>query len=249
MSSADAKAFWKQQTSSLHRSDGDAFYARKAAEHASLLTAQERAAGAVDLGCGAGELLYFLSDEIDVRQGIDYSASMLEQAGSRLDGKGIQLQEADFRVFLPGCSQAVWLTTGALNQYLDASDTGSLLELFQANQHARSFFLFDCIDPIKFLLMPYGIRYQIPLGASAERGLNDRFRSAYHAFRRVGIGAQLAGGFLSRDFATLRGKGMGYGQLPRFWLMAAKRLDLSAEIVSSRYYEYRYHVLLRKRSA
>jgi len=247
MGDADSKAFWNQQKSSLHRSEDDAFYARKAAEHASLLTADEKAAGAVDLGCGAGELLYFLIDHINVRQGLDYSQSMLDQARIRLEGKGVELEEADFRKFLPDCSQPVWLTTGALNQYLNPSELNGFLDLFVANPRARALFLFDCVDPMRFLLLPYGIRYRT-IGAGSDRSLKALAMPAYRLIKRVGIGLQMATGHLFRNHRTLRIAAMGHGYLPRFWLEAAAKRDLSVEIVSSRFYEYRYHALIRKSS-
>jgi hypothetical protein len=47
----------------------------------------------------------------------------------------------------------------------------------------------------------------------------------------------------------MEGPGMGYGYLPRFWLEACDARGLEVEIVSSRFYEYRYHVLIHKPAA
>ena len=56
---------------------------------------EEKAGGCVDLGCGAGELLYYFSDHAKIDMGLDYSRSMLDVARRRLDGKSITLSDAE----------------------------------------------------------------------------------------------------------------------------------------------------------
>lgn len=234
-----AKDFWGKQTSSLHRSAGDRFYSRKAGEHAALIPAQERMLGCVDLGCGAGELLYFFSDLVRVDVGLDYSKSMLAQAAQKLAGKPIELIEGDLFKYLPTSQHPVWVTTGALNQYLAPKELGAFLDAFRSNEASRSLYLFDCVDPVRYLLMPYGLSYRPPVS-------RDIVRKLYHFGRRGAIAAGLALGLLDRPAHKLKGAGMGYGYLPRFWLAEATARGLEVEIVSSQAYEYRYHVILRK---
>lgn len=236
-----AKAYWDKQTTSLHRSGQDEFYRSKAEEHASLIPVEERQVGCIDLGCGAGELLYFFSDVVRVDTGLDYSESMLKNAKEKLSGKKIELIHGDIFQYLPKSRHPIWTTTGALNQYLDPEQLNAFLDLFTGNAAARSLYLFDCVDPIRHLLMPYGISYRTPVPRGPAKQI-------YHFARRGLIGAGLALGILGQPSRKLRGAGMGYGYLPKFWLAAAARRGLECEIVGSRAYEYRFHVAMRKPS-
>ncbi|WP_315919379.1 class I SAM-dependent methyltransferase [Mesorhizobium sp. SP-1A] len=214
----------------------------KAKEHAHHFPKSERHLESIDLGCGAGELLYYFSDLVRVSTGLDYSESMLTQAKERLKGKNIVLTNANAFEYLPDCKHYNWTTTGALNQYLAPIQIYSILDIFATNNNARCFYLFDCIDPLRIALMPYGIGY-LPR-AKAPKG------SALRQFKRFGhrtlVALRLAWQQFGQPFRKLPGEGMGYGFLPQFWIDAASSRGLHIELVSSRFYEYRYHVLLRK---
>jgi SAM-dependent methyltransferase len=238
-----ARQFWERQTSSRHRLDTDDFYKSKAQEHAAFLADAERTGGVVDIGCGAGELLYFFSEYARVDVAIDYSSSMLEQARARLAGKQMVFIEGDAFDHLPDVQQQVWTSTGAVNQYLAPDRVSDLLDMFCQNNRARTLYLFDCVDPIRIVLMPFGISYRQP--AARASGLKELARRTYRAGKQGIFTTRLILG-LQRPAQKLRGDGMGYGFLPRFWLGLAAQKGLKVEIVSSRYYEYRYHVMLRK---
>lgn len=244
MSSVDDKKFWSTQTSSRHRANDPDFYSKKAAEHAALMTDEDRLAGCLDIGCGAGELLVHLADRVNVETGVDYSQSMLDRAAEALDGRDVKLMNVDIFDYLPPSKHAVWMTTGAINQYLDSERMRAFLDIFAANETARSLFLFDCVDPIRYNVLPYGGSYvSRPIFGS---GLGGFVRRAKRIVRRAMTATELAAGLLSVPCKKLSSVGMGYGYQPWFWLEAARDRALSVEIVSSRYYEYRYHVILRK---
>src|SRR5690606_5140207 len=157
---SDPRAFWSSQSSSLNQSADMEFYRRKAGEHAALMSPEERSAGCVDLGCGAGEMLKFLAEDVHVKVGLDFSESMLAAAREALAGRDIELTSADAFEYLVTTPVPVWTTTGAMNQYLSAKDLKRLVSVFTGNPAARSFFLFDCIDPLRYRLMPLGISYR-----------------------------------------------------------------------------------------
>ncbi|MGH3457720.1 methyltransferase domain-containing protein [Aeromicrobium sp.] len=210
------------------------------------MTPEEKTAGCVDLGCGAGELLYYFSDHAKVDMGIDYSQSMLDVAHRRLDGKSIALSDVDAFTYLPECTSPTWVTTGALNQFLSSHRLADLMDLFTVNESARSFYLFDCVDPVRYAMLPCGIGYQ-PMKVSERKPLSRLMRRSLRTVGRLLRMAQIV--LLprkQREWARLPGEGMGFGYLPSFWLHQADVHQLSIEIVSSRYYEYRYHVILRK---
>lgn len=245
MNDPEDKEFWSKQTSSLHRSDDEGFYRGKAEEHAALMTPGERSAGCVDLGCGAGELLFHFTDHANVLAGVDYSQSMLDQAARTLDGKNVALLNADIFEYLPDAGFGVWTTTGAINQYLDPVRLNAFLDMFASNREARAVFLFDCVDPIRYLTLPFGSSYRLaqpPRGS----GLKAHLRPAHRLYRRWLVASRLALGRLAAPSTKLGSANMGYGYLPRFWIDAAALRNLRIDIVSSRFYEYRYHVALRK---
>ena len=241
----NSKEFWQKQSSSHNRSADPEFYRRKAAEHAALLDPVEREAGCIDLGCGAGEMLRFFADDVNVKVGLDYSDAMLVAARAALGDRDIELTAADAFAYLPATAIPVWTTTGALNQYLSIEKLKDLMHIFADNPSSRSFFLFDCIDPMRFRAMPLGISYR-ENHAYAHDNPTIR-RKIKQLMLRVQYGTQLLFGRFDRDIHWLGNASMGYGIRPGFWHRIGKELDLGIEIVSSRYYEYRYHVLVRKK--
>lgn len=245
MNETDDKAFWRNQNSSLHRADDPMFYTRKAIEHAALMTEEERTAPCLDLGCGAGELLEHLQHHVNVVAGLDYSDSMLQAARQRLGGSSIRLTNSDLFDYLPTAAEPTWMTTGAINQYLDPQQSQRFLQLFKDNPSARSLFLFDCVDPVRYAVLPFGLSY-LPARASKRSPMHATLWPIYLRVRRGIVGMKLALGFLGRSRAKLRGKGMGYGYTPSRWRSFLEPLGLECEIVSSLLYEYRFHVIVRK---
>ena len=246
MTDDELRVFWESQTSSLNRSAAPEFYLHKADEHAALMKPEEKAGGCIDLGCGAGELLYYFSDHAKVDTGLDYSRSMLDVTRRRLDGKSITLTDADAFTYLPECTSPTWTTTGGLNQYLPAHRLADVVELFKVNGLARSFFLFDCVDPVRLAMLPCGIGYQL-MNMSERKPMSRLLRRSLRTLRNLLRVAQIV--LLprkQREWARLPEEGMGYGYLPSFWRRQADAHQLNVEMVSSRYYEYRYHVILRK---
>jgi cyclopropane-fatty-acyl-phospholipid synthase len=239
--------FWSQQTSSLHRRDSQNFYKKKADEHASVMTAGDCQDGALDLACGAGELLQWLLPLVKYETAIDFSASMLEQAKRNLPNSNVEFFLGDVYQYLPSARQSVWTTTGGLNQYLNDSDQLRLLDIFVENSFVRSFYMFDTVDPLRYYLMPHGISYR-PEHARESRLFPASWLDVARCLRRVRYSGRLVAGLGERDCRKLNSPGMGWAYLPRFWLKAAEVRGLECEVVSSRYYEYRYHVLLKKRA-
>lgn len=239
-----ASDFWLTKRSSLHRGSGDRFYEEKSAEHLAFMDASDRQAGAIDLACGAGELLQKLSPKVRVIAGLDTSPSMLAEAAGRLGDQGIRLVNEPAIEHLSRNPFAVWMTTGGLNQYLDPADQRRLLDLLASSQETRSYYMFDCVDPIRYRMMPLGIGY---LTSAHPRQSNvGGFRSA---LLRARAAFQLLTGDSTRPAVPLRRPGMGWGYLPRFWAAEAAKRGLTIRFASSLQYEYRYHVAIGKAPA
>ena len=238
----DAKRFWSSQTTSLHRFSETAFYTRKAEEHAATMSMEDRIGGCIDLGCGAGELLQHLATLVRVDAGLDYSASMLGEAAQRLRGLPIELVEADPLDYLPAASHRVWITTGAINQYYPADRLRRLLDLLGGHPHARALYLFDCVDPLRYRTRSFGSRYR-PTPNSSIATITQRLRRTGARWR---VALALAAGRFEAPIAPLGPSHLGFGQRPDFWIREAQARSIEIEIVSSRFYEYRYHVCLRR---
>ena len=232
------KDFWEGKTTSLHRSDSADFYRLKAAEHASIIQQEDRVLPAVDIGCGAGELLYFLGEYCSVQVGLDFSESMLAIARERLKGKKISLLNQDAFNYLESSAEPVWLACGSINQYLEQSGQQRLLDVFVKNPSASSVYLFDCVDPIRYVSLPLGLGY-VPKPAP------KRLRIIYNTLvlLKLSLASMLNP---SANLVVNLGE-MGYGFAPQFWLAQGSKRGLAVEIVSSKYYEYRYHVAIRKK--
>lgn len=241
-----SRLYWSRQKASIHRRSDESFFQAKALEHASLVAEGDKGLDCIDIGCGAGELLYYLSDHLSVTTGIDYAESMLSQARNRLGDREISLQCCDIFSYLPSSRHQVWISAQAVNQYLESSRVLAFLDMFAANESARSLYLFDCVDPVRCALLAHGISYRPEDVATGEQGLREWLRAARRTLWRLGFSCRLAVGAVSRDCQAIPGNTMGYGYLPRFWIKAADARGMRCEIVSSSFYEYRYHVVLQK---
>ena len=95
-------------------------------------------------------------------------------------------------------------------------------------------------------MLPFGIGYHLP---TVSRGKTMRGALRVYLVRTrnlIRMSRIVLRPGRQREWAPLPGAGMGFGYLPSFWRRQADAHQLSVEIVSSRYYEYRYHVMLRK---
>ena len=235
--SAASKRFWDKQVSSRHRAEGDRFFRRKAREHAALLADEDRSRGIVDIGCGAGELLWHFAPKARVECAIDYSESMLSRARVRLAQYGVRLiHETDVCGRMAALEYPVWTACGSVNQYLDPRSQRELLRVFARNHHARALYWFDCVDPVRYAVRGLGCDYSSERSPSLKASLAGIVRMTRQA---------VSSGLLAN--ARWLGTGaMGWGYLPSFWRQECKGLGLGVDIVSSAMYEYRYHVVIRK---
>jgi SAM-dependent methyltransferase len=241
------KNFWDNQSQSLHRDTDSLFYEKKANEHLGIFSAHEKTYPALDIGCGAGELLSQLIQKLDVRSACDISSSMLDQAKTKICNSSLKFsQETDLGAFLSCSHEALWMTTGAINQYLDAKELKKTLNIFAENKNARLFTLFDCVEPYKYRLLIDKISY-LPARKTRKSSASmilkylPRFilRNIRFLYYYVKISCSGCCVYLGRA-------SMGYGYKTYIWHKWCEELNLSCEIVSSRYYEYRYHVIIKK---
>lgn len=160
---------------------------------------------------------------------------MLEQARRR--NPELHLICADFKEYVANCREPVWLATGSVNQYIDAPGQRDVLDHFRRNPASKTLYLFDNVDPIRYFMTSRARLLDYVGDAPVSRlGL-------LLAFGRIGIRGLLRPASLDVVHLGMR---MGYGYRPAFWLREARARELVIEVQSSRYYEYRYHLVIQK---
>lgn len=232
--------YWANTNSSSHRGNERSFYIANAQEHISIIDVEERKRGLIDLGCGAGKLLQYYLPQLNVKAGLDFSSSMLAEAEITMNNK-IELIHANPFEYLPDCQIPIWTTTEALNQYLQKDEIKHLLTLFKKNKFSEAFYLFETICPLRYPLLGLGISFRKEhlTTRNVLQRLKTRCRYAFN----------LILGRYSGDMVYLGTPTMGYAYSAHFWLKLAKELNLNVEIIGSRFYEYRYHVIIKKQRA
>ncbi len=234
--------FWAEQQSSLNRGSDQDYYARKAREHAFLLSTASVDKGLVDFGCGAGELLACLYPLLKAPIiAMDFSAPLLEKAKANNKGHHITFELGNALDYTPA-SGAVWMSCGAVGQFSTESELEQFVRKFKDNNDAEALYFFDCVDPIKFHLFRAGVigKYQV------SQDDTHRLKRIYRLFKYARW--HLKWSQTSRLWCSLGSVGMGYGYHTSFWhRIHAQFKRLTLEIISSMQFEYRYHVILRKK--
>lgn len=229
---------WNAELDSGNRESSEDYLESKAQEQAWAVNKADQGLGCIDLGCGAGELLAHLVSKLNIQEALDFSENMLSKARSRLKSGKVKFVHEDPFSYLPSCRIPVWLTTGALNQYLDKKRMDVLLEVFMDNSNATSFYLFDCVDPLRVAILGLGSDFvPFPKRSRARVLLSELYSLTLlliYLFR-------LRGGCLE-----FRERRFGFGYLPNYWNQKALENGLQISITSSVNFEYRYHVVLRK---
>ena len=231
--------FWKNQSSSLNRANSEESYEKIAQELYHIISGYTAQHGIVDFGCGAGELLLPLSTKFNSNiVAVDYSNEMLKAAQEKCKGKKIEFICKDAMDFAQTNSlqNELWMSCGGVNQYSDAAQLNQFILSFIDHPHAKHLLLFDTIDPIEYMLFFSGI-------ISSYRNIPKSHRIKNYARLLIGLCR-----YMFSNLVMALPTGMGYAVHKKFWWQADYIKHLDIEIVSSMYFEYRYHVLIKKRT-
>lgn len=226
----DWKAFWSAQSSGIHRFETEDFLQREAREKLLHMPAGGRL---LDFGCGSADLLVYYADAFTSIVGADYSPSMLAKARERLQRFGIrtiELVEADDRsVWDLGLGTFDCITADGVVQYLNRRQLERFVQRAAgALAPGGAICLFGVLDPLQLLLWEGGW-----------------FRTNVRLLERiVGVGRAAMVQAARRMLGRQRGFGIAYS--PDCFVDIAGQSNLRIEFARSVYYEYRYHVLLRK---
>lgn len=220
----------------------------KALEHIELLKTADPLSGPIlDIGCGAGELFEHYKDiGLHVR-GVDPSSSMIHEAKLRLGSEAglVSVQKETLSV-LREDSSTVWLSTAALGQYGSRSELSAVADAFCHNPSVRVLALLDVIHPTAYMLWKQGLLSHHGFEGEGRGMTSGRVGMSYLARGASFLRTLLASTSYS-SACLLPGNG-GYAYRPGVLISIFERPEQTAEVTSSRYYEYRYHLLIRKGS-
>ena len=233
-----AEKFWNRQLTSLHRYSDDEYFKNKASEIKRIIDANGSEYTFTDCGCGGGELLLqMLNQDINVLVAFDFSESLITQAHKILHNKKVKLVTGTWQEVLPYEVTHAWITSGALNQYLSPNSMEDFLNCYLDNTSVQILYLVDCVDPLRWLTLNLGGRYD-------ARYRNNLLRRVYYLNKSVW--RLIAFALSNKSAFSMRDPRLGYGFFPRFWRDFAEKSHCDIKIVSSEFYEYRYHVILKK---
>lgn len=212
-----------------HRSSAEEFILMEAKEKLFHLDGGKTL---LDFGCGAGELLTYYAQEYEKLVGVDFSASMLDEAGKRVRGKkceNISLILAD--------DKTVWnklefpfdrITAAGVFQYLTYQE----IDMFISNaskylSKGGKIVLFDIQDSRLYPLWKIGLLSQEPNPLNILRKLGFELKTMV--------------------FSSLRNRPrdiLGYAHSPYKIEKIVNKHGFEMVYAHSTYYEYKFHAII-----
>ncbi|MGV8108372.1 class I SAM-dependent methyltransferase [Methanospirillum sp.] len=226
------KEYWATKSSPGNRRDDNEFCQKKINE---VLLHIKRGGIILDYGCGNCNQTKFLSPHFDRIIASDLSECMLVEAKKEVEFSGIKNI-----IHLQADEDTVWekikqkvngiISTGVI-QYFQSQQLEKFIEKCVSNTTDDGFIVFfDVINPLKFLFFRYNL-------VNNRGSLINFVRCIIHATYLY---------FLEHNPEKNLGE-IGYGYYPEYFIKICMKNNLNIEVVSSIYYEYRYHVIIKKR--
>ena len=232
MKKINFKEYWAKKSAPDNRRDDDNFCQKKVDE---ILLHIKRGGILLDYGCGNCNQTKFLSSHFDRIIAVDFSKSMLIEAENQVELHGIKniiLLQAD--------EDNLW---GKIGVKVDAVIATSVIQYF-SSQKLEQFVkkcaenilddghvvFFDVINPLKFIFFKHNL---INKKGTFVNIIASIIHATYIYF------------FRSKPDIYLGEIGFGY--YPDYFLNMGRKYNLNIIIVSSIYYEYRYHVIIQKK--
>jgi cyclopropane-fatty-acyl-phospholipid synthase len=230
---SNKKDFWMEffagRKDGGHRSSAEEFLSMEAKEKLFHLDGGKTL---LDFGCGAGELLTYYAPEYEQLVGVDFSASMLDEASKKIKERkceNISLIQAD--------DKTVWnklessfdrITAAGVIQYLTLQEIDSFI--FNASSYLNKegkIVLFDILDPRLYPLWKIGL-------FSQDADLWKILRKIGFEFKVI-----LSAGLNNRPRDIL-----GFAHNPNTIRKIADKYGFETTFVQSMYYEYKYHTII-----
>jgi ubiquinone/menaquinone biosynthesis C-methylase UbiE len=228
------RAYWESRTSSGHRRSSEDWFQRYATELRTLLPA---GGVLIDAGCGACELIPYLSPFYDVVHAFDNSSSMLDAADRRLRAFGlrnIELHLGSVEAFPATIQRADAIVTNQVIQYLTIEGIAKHLNECARVLKEGGKVLLGMIPNRRLKLL-----YQVGcLRGEVPRGLALLIR--YVRTIRSRMKANFRGDYLW--------DGIGRWYLQEEIQRFAETAGFNSDIRNAWYYEYRFHAILDRRT-
>jgi cyclopropane fatty-acyl-phospholipid synthase-like methyltransferase len=225
--------FFADRRDGGHRSSAEEFISMEAKEKLFHLDGGKTL---LDFGCGAGELLVYYAPEYEQLVGVDFSASMLDEASKKVRDRkcgNISLIQAD--------DKTVWekldssfdrITAAGVVQYLTFQEIDSFI--FNASNYLNKggkIVLFDILDPRLYPLWKIGL-------FSQDAGFLNILRKVGFEFKVM----------LSASLNNHPKDILGFSHNPNAIKKIVEKYNFEATFVKSMYYEYKYHAIMSRTS-
>ncbi len=212
-----------------HRSSAEEFLSMEAKEKLFHLDGGKTL---LDFGCGAGELLVYYAPKYERMVGVDFSASMLDEASKKVRERkceNISLIQAD--------DKTVWdklecsfdrITAAGVIQYLTLQEIDSFI--FNASSYLNKggkIVLFDILDPRLYPLW--------------KIGLFSHDADLWKILRKIGFEFKV---LLSASLNNRPRDIVGFAHDPNKIRKIADKYGFETAFVQSMYYEYKYHAIM-----
>lgn len=223
--------FFANRRDGGHRSSAEEFLSMEAKEKLFHLDGGKTL---LDFGCGAGELLIHYAPEYEQMVGVDFSASMLDEASKRIKERkceNISLIQAD--------DKTIWnklespfdrITAAGVMQYLTLQEIDSFI--FNASSYLNKggkIVLFDILDPRIYPLW--------------KIGLFSQDENLWKILRKIGFEFKV---ILSASLNNHPRDIVGFAHNPNTVRKIAEKYGFETIFVQSMYYEYKYHAIIDK---